>query len=146
MKKRKNWRGWLGLIIGILIIITLVILSIAIFITDSKNKVSDARYLTSAQVAQVAYIALHTFPGGQNQIIIPIGSNRWEGIAMPTNATAYDVESTNWHQVRPWKGKDGPIVHKGEPKPYIPIQRNRNISEATFWIRGEGDATITIER
>ncbi|MDP3015360.1 MAG: hypothetical protein Q8N28_03065 [bacterium] len=104
--------------------------------------------VTPARMAEIPYISLHTFPDGIKQITIPIGPERWEGIALPLDAIAYDVDVLgvdDWRQIKTWDGKNGPILKKGQSA-YMPIQKNSNISEATLWIRGEGESTITINR
>lgn len=141
---------WWALGSGMVIVVVLIISAITIFWRDSKSKFESRRaekeFLTStARVAGYPYVSLHTFPNGINQITIPIGPERWEGVALPLDAIAYDVDATVWRQIRSWESKDGPILKKGQYA-YIPIQRNSNISEATFWIRGEGESTITINR
>jgi len=128
--------GWIWLL--------LIVISIVIGVT--KGVIGDKeKQPPEARVVEYHYIPLHSFPEGVNQITIPIRPERWEGVALPLDATAYDVDATVWRQIRTWNGKDGPILKKGQSA-YMPIQKNRNISEATFWIRGEGEATISIER
>lgn len=99
----------------------------------------------AAVEVKAPYVSLHTFPDGKNEIVIPIGPTRWEGVNLPLDATAYKVDATVWRQIKTWRGKDGPVLKKGEQS-FIPIPRNQNISQATFWIRGEGEATVSIER
>ncbi len=105
---------------------------------------SSGKKETAAQ-EQLPSVACHSFPDKENEIAIPIGPNRWEGVILPSDATAYRIEPSTWHQIKTWAGKQGPVVKKSQGV-VIPIPRNRNISQATFWVRGEGEVKISIER
>jgi len=129
--KNKKVRKWL-------ILIVVVVIAVAFF-TIKEKKPSDGT------VQQYPCVSLNTFPDGKNEIVIPIGPTRWEGVNLPLDATAYKIDATVWRQIRTWKGKDGPVLKKRQ-QAFIPIPRNHNISQATFWVRGEGEATVSIER
>ncbi len=133
--KNKKFRKWLILIVAIAI-------AIAFFIVGEKKEPPKDNGLVQPQYP---YVSLNTFPDGKNEIVIPIGPTRWEGVNLPLDAVAYKVDATVWRQIRTWKGKDGPVLKKGQ-QAFIPIPRNQNISQATFWVRGEGEATVSIER
>jgi hypothetical protein len=123
--------------------VILVVAAISRFsdrIADIKKRVEPAE----ARV-EYPYVSLHTFPEGVNKITIPLGPERWEGIALPLDVATYDVDATIWRQIKTWDGKLGPVLKKGQSA-YMPVRRNRNISDATLWIRGEGEATVSVER
>lgn len=129
--------GTASIIIGIFLLIMIVIVVLP------KEKAVDYKAARAAE-EKYPYVSLHSFPDGVKQISIPIGPERWEGITLPLGTTAYRIDPTVWHQLKPWDGKPGPIVMKGEAVHRIVPIRNR-IKKATFWLRGEREATITIE-
>ncbi len=140
--KAPAWAWWL--VIGVSFLIFIITTILLVDKTD-KPLASPAE---ARVAAEIPYVALHTFPDGIKQITIPIGPERWEGIALPLDAIAYDVDVLgvdDWRQIRTWDGKNGPVLKKGQSA-YVPIQRNSDIKEATFWIRGEGESIVTINR
>lgn len=144
-EKTLKWAWSLAAAISIVIAIVVTVL-LTPPSGKKENEVSDNHAPARAAETVIPYVSLHSFPDGTKQIIIPIGPERWEGITLPLGTTAYRIDPTIWHQLKPWDGKPGPIVKKEEAvHRIIPIQINSDLKAATFWVRGEKEATITIK-
>jgi hypothetical protein len=143
LKDKANINIILAVGLGLL---CLILLLIAIIVPHKKTSSGNSITSPDSSVnANQEIINLHTFPDGVDSIIVFLGPERWEGVALPLSATAYDISGSNWWQTKTWEGKTSPVYKKGQSA-YIPIKRNRNISKATFWIRGEGECVVTINR
>ncbi|MBN2197795.1 hypothetical protein JW698_01190 [Candidatus Wolfebacteria bacterium] len=134
--KNKRW-NYLALTASLCVVLPLMMWGISLYKPAGKDQ------------EKIPYIALHTFSDTENTIFFPIAPDRWEGVQAPPDATAYTVgvigDDSSWRQIRTWKGVDGPILKKRELS-YMDIPRNKKISAATFWVRGEGYAVIVTER
>lgn len=130
--------------ITIIVLIAIVIV-IGILIVSKKSFLPLPDEINQKQIERPVSAYLHTFPDGVDSLIIVIGPEREEGVALPLSATAYDISGSNWWQTTTWDGKKSPIYKKGQSA-YRPIKRNRNINEATFWLRGEGECMVKINR